>query len=198
MRLTNYAASLQRHKTEYACALLRMLLDTFATIDDMTPAVAAEGLAHTNRLIRLAYALRGQYEEALMAAMLTDGHETITTPSATITVENTDTHKQWDRETLLDDFATQITEQVIAGARTTMSPAQVRHVVDRTIHSLTTVARPDWRVRALRDAGLNPDDYSTTTRKPPRLAITPRRGNITHVQAPRLADRTRTRASLWN
>lgn len=192
LRLNRYTDTRLRHRVEGAAVFLRWAKGWLDATQDMTLAGALDGLAHTKRVRRTARSLEGTFEEAAIALMLQQGVTHAEGAGYTADLHPGNERREWRSEALMSELV----EQAVARAADRfpdLPRRQIRVMLTESMWGVYKAARLEWRSTALREIGVDPDEFTTTY---PGAASIEVRGDATYVNqdsSSAVTDRRRTR-----
>ena len=177
-QMQNYKGSIGHAKMAYISALLRRIRAWIDQIDDFTIDAAADALADAKRVKAEASALEGALNEALMASMHHEGRAFNIGADYAVIMRPGGTQKNWDHagvmQALIDTTYARLQE------RFPSVPEGVLHaIVTESMWQVHKTGSVKWRVGDLREAGVDPDQFSEKVDSSPTVDL---RGDAVEVK----------------
>lgn len=177
-QLKNYKGSIAHAKMAYVGALLRRIRAWIDNIDDFSIDAAADALADAKRIKAQAGALEAAVSEALMAAMHHEGRAFNVGSDYAVIMRPGTTQKNWDHagvmQALIDSTSIRL-----QGRFPSVPEGVLEAIVTESMWQVHKVGSVKWRVGDLRDAGVEPDEFSEKVNAPPALDL---RGEAVEVK----------------
>lgn len=161
--ITEYAATpVARHVTQ-ATDRIKWCLSYLHDVQEMSPQSALDGLAAAKKLRRYANALENTFATAAEAEMLQGGVAAHEGDGYTAVLHTDSNRKDWRTDSLVNEVA----DRHLAVTKKTYPdiPASAqRRLILGSMAQLAKAGRIEWRSTALRDMGIDPDEFSRKDR----------------------------------
>lgn len=170
LRLSTYKDSILRAKMEYVHRLLRWAVKWLAEVQDMDMDTAFDGLAHAKKVRRTANAVERTFEEAALAEMFHSGQSVHIGDGYTALLRTGRDRKGWKHDEVMEALIETSVERM--QDRFPYVPEKtLRAIVTESMWQVHKTGRVDWRSTDLRAQGIDPDDYSTSTKEKPTIDL---------------------------
>lgn len=169
--MLDYRATLLRIKLEYAHAIIRRCAAWLAEVQDMSPQAAFDGLAHLKRIRRTVKAIENTFEEAGIAEMHHQGTYAYRGEGYRAELCSGTDRKNWEHAGVMEELIDQTVAE-LHHKHPSVHEADLRSIVTAAIWTPHRMGRIQWRSTSLRQAGVDPDAYSETTRERPTIRLT--------------------------
>lgn len=169
--LTSYRSTILHIKLEYAHAIIRRAAAWLAEVQDMSPEAAFDGLAHVKRLRRSVKRIEETFEEAGIAEMYHRDQYRYRGQGYTAELCSGRDRKDWDTAGVMDELI-EHTFTDLHHKHPSVHEADLRAIITATMWKPHRMGRIQWRSTSLRRIGIDPDDYSETTRESPTIRLT--------------------------
>lgn len=174
--LDTFEGSEFKSRLDYIIGLTTWMREYLDSIDDVSMAAALDGLAHVKKARRSLNALERIFEEAALAAMLTEDVTTVSGDGYEAIRHSGDSRKEWRSQDLAGDLV-----NTLASFQRRRHPevdaSVVNQITSETAWNLLAAGRIEWRTTVLPRYGINADDYC---KREPGMASIEIKGQATY------------------
>lgn len=159
LTLTRYKESVLRQKMSFVYALLRWVGIWLTKVQDMDAEAALDALADAKRARRAAYAVEKAIEEIAIASLLHEDKTWHIGDDYTAVLRPAQSSRKWRTEALMNALI-DTTCHDVQQKHPSLPSSLLQAIVRDAMWRLHGAGRIEWRVTAIRDAGLDPDRFS--------------------------------------
>ena len=170
LQLSTYNGTYLRAKMEGVHLLLKWAVRWLADVQDMDMKASLEGLAHAKQIRRTAAALERTFEEAALAEMFHTDQAIHIGDGYTAVMRNGKARKGWRHDQVMAALIDTAVEQM-HGKYPYVPEKLLASIVTEAMWRVHKAGRVEWRSTDLRAAGVDPDEFSTSTEDAPTIDL---------------------------